>query len=188
MVEGRPDCLHARHAGNPKRYLGARCALSKGRAISADQRVRAFPGVLARWEMAGVHVRRVWPRRSVRAALSGTGTARAGLNGQRNSPSLGTGWSRALLHNPKAGRLGNSHDVGRCYRDLVEVFSRRSDAALRGRVRWHDPVHGWDVTPDGRRFLLTRPIELPPQPPSQMILVQNFGDELKRRVAAGSAK
>ena len=45
------------------------------------------------------------------------------------------------------------------------------------------PVRGWDVTPDGRRFVVTRPIDVPPQPPSQMILVQNFGEELKRRVA-----
>jgi hypothetical protein len=50
------------------------------------------------------------------------------------------------------------------------------------------PARGWDVTPDGRRFLLTRPIDLPPQPPSQMILVQNFGEELKRRVPAGTQK
>jgi Tol biopolymer transport system component len=50
------------------------------------------------------------------------------------------------------------------------------------------PARGWDVTPDGRRFLLTRPIDLPSQPPSQMILVQNFGEELKRRVPAGTQK
>jgi len=49
-------------------------------------------------------------------------------------------------------------------------------------------VRGWDVTADGRRFLMIRGLEAPPQPPSQMILVQNFGEELKRRVPAGSAK
>ena len=50
------------------------------------------------------------------------------------------------------------------------------------------PVRGWDVTADGRRFLMIRGLEAPPQPPSQMILVQNFGEELKRRVPAGAAK
>jgi len=46
------------------------------------------------------------------------------------------------------------------------------------------PVRGWDVTADGRRFLLIRGVDPPPQPPSQMVLVQNFGEELKRRVRA----
>jgi serine/threonine-protein kinase len=42
------------------------------------------------------------------------------------------------------------------------------------------PARGWDVTADGRRFLLIRGVEAPPQPTSQMVLVQNFGEELKR--------
>ena len=50
------------------------------------------------------------------------------------------------------------------------------------------PARGWDVTGDGRRFLMIRGVQAPPQPPSQMILVQNFGEELKRRVPAGTAK
>jgi Tol biopolymer transport system component len=57
-----------------------------------------------------------------------------------------------------------------------------------GRYGSTTPARGWDVTPDGKRFLLTRPVDQPQPPASQMILVQNFGEELKRRVPAGSAK
>ncbi len=50
------------------------------------------------------------------------------------------------------------------------------------------PVRGWDVTADGRRFLLIRGVDPPPQPPTQLVLVQNFGEELKRRVSTGTQK
>jgi Tol biopolymer transport system component len=59
---------------------------------------------------------------------------------------------------------------------------------FEGRFGSTGPARGYDVTSDGKRFLMTRPAEAPPQPPGQMILVQSFGEELKRRVSAGSAK
>jgi hypothetical protein len=54
---------------------------------------------------------------------------------------------------------------------------------FEGRYGSTTPARGWDVTPDGKRFLLTRPVDRPQPPPSQMILVVNFSEELKRRVA-----
>ena len=46
-----------------------------------------------------------------------------------------------------------------------------------------DPVRGYDVTLDGRRFLMVDMREdVPPQPPTHMIVVLNWLEELKRRV------
>ncbi len=59
---------------------------------------------------------------------------------------------------------------------------------FEGRYGGTTPARGYDVTGDGRRFLMTRLVDPPAPPPTQMILVQNFGEELKRRVPAGSAK
>ncbi len=42
-------------------------------------------------------------------------------------------------------------------------------------------VRGYDVTPDGQRFLMVQPIERPPIKPTQMVLVQNWFEELKRQ-------
>ena len=42
-------------------------------------------------------------------------------------------------------------------------------------------TRAYDVTADGQRFFLTTVKERPPVPSTQMILVQNWVDELKRR-------
>ena len=42
------------------------------------------------------------------------------------------------------------------------------------------PARGYDVTPDGQRFLFQRAVEIPPPPPSPMTLVENWIEELKR--------
>jgi hypothetical protein len=43
-------------------------------------------------------------------------------------------------------------------------------------------TRGYDVTPDGRRFLMVQPKDRPAHKPRHMILVQNWVEELKRRV------
>jgi hypothetical protein len=43
-------------------------------------------------------------------------------------------------------------------------------------------ARSYDVAPDGKRFLFFRGVELPPSPPSQLILVENWIEELKRFV------
>jgi hypothetical protein len=43
-------------------------------------------------------------------------------------------------------------------------------------------VRGYDVTPDGQRFLMVRPLDLPPEPATELVLVENWFEELKARV------
>ena len=44
------------------------------------------------------------------------------------------------------------------------------------------PVRGWDVSADGQRFLLRRPIGSADPPVTRIHVVQNWFEELKRRV------
>jgi len=45
-------------------------------------------------------------------------------------------------------------------------------------------TRGYDVTRDGRRFLMVQDKQRPPLKATEMILVQNWFEELKRRVPA----
>ena len=47
------------------------------------------------------------------------------------------------------------------------------------------PIRGWDISPDGRRFLMVKLEERKPQPVTEMILVQNWFEELKRLLPTG---
>jgi len=47
------------------------------------------------------------------------------------------------------------------------------------------PIRGWDISPDGQRFLMVKMEERKPQPVTEMILVHNWFEELKRLVPAG---
>jgi len=53
---------------------------------------------------------------------------------------------------------------------------------LESVVRLTIPIRGYDVAADGQRFLTVRDIERPEPPPAQMIVVQNWVEELKRLV------
>jgi len=57
---------------------------------------------------------------------------------------------------------------------------------FEGRYSLPAAVRGYDVTSDGRRFLMVQPNERPPTVASQMILVQNWVEELKQKVPAGN--
>ena len=46
------------------------------------------------------------------------------------------------------------------------------------------PSRGYDVTPDGQRFLFQRAVEVPPPPATPMVLVENWIEELKRLAPA----
>lgn len=66
-------------------------------------------------------------------------------------------------------------DVMRVKRMLnTRYFSGFDTATVAGRT--------YDVTPDGRRFLMVEEKERPPIKATQMILVQNWFEELKRLV------
>jgi len=47
------------------------------------------------------------------------------------------------------------------------------------------PVRAWDISPDGRRFLMVKQEDRKPQPVTEMILVQNWFEELKRLCPTG---
>lgn len=53
---------------------------------------------------------------------------------------------------------------------------------FEGRFRTDGPFRGYDVTPDGLRFLMVRAIEQPPERVSHMVFIQNWFEELKRLV------
>jgi len=48
-----------------------------------------------------------------------------------------------------------------------------------------EPTRGWDLWPDGKSFLMVKLDERKPQPVTEMILVQNWFEELKRLVPTG---
>jgi hypothetical protein len=54
----------------------------------------------------------------------------------------------------------------------------------RGPFRVDGPFRGYDVTPDGQRFLMVRAVEQPPARITQMVLVQNWFQELKAKAPA----
>jgi Tol biopolymer transport system component len=47
------------------------------------------------------------------------------------------------------------------------------------------PIRCWDISPDGRRFALVKLRERTPQPVTELILVQNWLEELKRLCPTG---
>jgi hypothetical protein len=46
----------------------------------------------------------------------------------------------------------------------------------------NQPIREWDISPDGKRFLMVKLEERKPQPVTEMILIQNWFEELKRLV------
>jgi Tol biopolymer transport system component len=59
---------------------------------------------------------------------------------------------------------------------------------FEGLFRDQANTRGYDVTPDGQRFLMVKPVQRPPSPVRQMVMVQNWFEELKAEVPAGGAK
>jgi len=48
-----------------------------------------------------------------------------------------------------------------------------------------DPIRNWDLAPDGRSFLMVKSEETKPEPVTEMVLVQNWFEELKRLCPTG---
>ncbi|NWG12976.1 MAG: hypothetical protein HXY20_05510 [Acidobacteria bacterium] len=48
-----------------------------------------------------------------------------------------------------------------------------------------DPIRGWDISLDDQRFLMVKMEERKPQPVTEMIVVQNWFEELERLAPAG---
>jgi hypothetical protein len=63
------------------------------------------------------------------------------------------------------------------------TFSAGTPRVLfEGPFRIEGPLRGYDVTPDGQRFLMVREVPQQRVRVSQMVLVQNWLEELKRLV------
>lgn len=58
----------------------------------------------------------------------------------------------------------------------------RPASLFEGRYQTNEPARGYDATPDGRSFLMIQDRSRPPDVVRQMIVVQNWHEELKRRV------
>ena len=57
-------------------------------------------------------------------------------------------------------------------------------ALFEGQFRDQANTRGYDVTADGQRFLMVKPVQRPPSPVTQMVMVQNWFEELKAKVPA----
>ena len=75
----------------------------------------------------------------------------------------------------------------------VDVSTQPGFAAGKPRVLFEGPygatpltIPDYDVSPDGQRFLMLKPIEQEQAAPTQINVVLNWFEELKRRVAAGT--
>ena len=70
----------------------------------------------------------------------------------------------------------------------VDIFpGRDAPAGVPKRLftfttTYSGPVRGYDITPDGRRFLIPEPPRYVPAEVTQLNLVQNWFDELKAKV------
>jgi Tol biopolymer transport system component len=63
----------------------------------------------------------------------------------------------------------------------------KSRILFEGRNGGQVNIRGYDVTQDGRRFLMVQSKEQPPESPiTEMVLVQNWFEELKQKVPTGT--
>jgi serine/threonine-protein kinase len=69
--------------------------------------------------------------------------------------------------------------------DTTKHFAAaRAHALFTGRYRVTAPTGSYDVSLDGQRFVLLKPVGEPEKPPSTIEIVQNWTEELKARVPA----
>ena len=81
--QGRQDCLRGDTPGTRSDIWVLDVPLERSSDASRADASERYPGVFARWEVAGVHLWTCPAARSVRSALSGTRSARAGLDRRR---------------------------------------------------------------------------------------------------------
>ena len=92
--------------------------------------------------------------------------------------------ARELLHDhTNSWRTGDSTKMMVVPVTFGPTFSAGAPRMLfEGRYGATAAIRGYDVTPDGRRFLMVRQKERPAVSVSEMVLVQNWFEELKARV------
>jgi hypothetical protein len=90
---------------------------------------------------------------------------------------------RALLRRNTCRRTASADD-DRGRDDGARVYGRVAASAFRRTFTIQTATRGYDVTADGQRFLMVQPKDRPPVRATQMIYVQNWFEELRRRVSA----
>jgi serine/threonine-protein kinase len=90
---------------------------------------------------------------------------------------------REILYRSSA-RAGERHFYSVVIRSLAPFRfdpPRLLFKAKPGEFDSTTPIRGWDATPDGQRFLMNKPIPSPDKPVTEMHVVLNWTDELRRR-------
>ena len=84
------------------------------------------------------------------------------------------------------GEVYAATDVNLARQVAIKVLPDAVAARLlfEGPFRADGPFRGYDVTPDGQGFLMVRAVEQPPARITQMVLVQNWFQELKAKAPA----
>ena len=120
---------------------------------------------------------RIRASRDLRLAVPGSGPKVADFDRRRDGAGLESKRSRALLSKWKQndGR-GHNHTTG--LRGRVNPENSLPETTCR-LPRW---VRNYDVSPDGRRFLMIQPTAGEHAAPTQIIVVLNWHEELKRLV------
>jgi hypothetical protein len=74
----------------------------------------------------------------------------------------------------------------------VDIATQPGFAAGKPRILFEEPYlptsatsPNYDVTPDGQRFLMLKPTEQAQAAPTQIVVVQNWFEELKQKVPTG---
>ncbi len=75
---------------------------------------------------------------------------------------------------------------------VVDVQSEAGFSASKPKLLFEQagyggtsPIRGWDISPDGKRFLMVQNEERKPQPLTEMVLVQNWFQEVRRLAPPG---
>lgn len=132
--------------------------------------------------MARVRIRRIWPKRDLRAAVSARGDRAApGLDGRRHAPRLVPYRGRELFYYVEPGtimavpvRLGADVTLGNAQPVVTRAYA--------------NPINRWrhyDVSADGQRFLLFKDAPTTDGKKAaapEILVVVNWLEELKAKV------
>ena len=110
----------------------------------------------------------------------------------RSFPSSGGKWELSLEGGTEPLWARNGRQLFYRSQDQVWAVDIRTDTGFtpgkpqllfeKPGYRISTPIRCWDASPDGRRFLMVKLEEREPQPITEIILVQNWLEELKRLV------
>jgi serine/threonine-protein kinase len=113
----------------------------------------------------------------------------------RPFPNPGGKWKLSLEGGTEPLWARNGKQLFYRWQDQVWAVDVRTDAGFtptkprllfeQAGYRMTTPIRCWDISLDGQRFLMVKVDDRKPQPVTEMILVQNWFEELKRLVPTG---